>query len=84
MTPPRESRRASRYLLAGLLGPAGPEVTCEECFENLDVYVEQELEGNDAEAFVPGMRAHLDGCPACAEEYDSLRDLIASQIGGRT
>jgi hypothetical protein len=84
MTPPRESRRASRYLFAGLLGPAGPEVTCEECFENLDVYVAQELEGNDAEAFAPGMRAHLDGCPACAEEYDSLRDLIASQTGGRT
>lgn len=59
-------------------------MTCEECFENLDVYVEQELGGNDAEAFVPGMRAHLDGCPACAEEYDSLWDLIASQTGGRT
>ncbi len=45
MTPPRESRRDSTHLLAGLLGPAGPEVTCEECFENLDVYVEHELGG---------------------------------------
>jgi len=84
MTPARDSRRASKHLLAGLLGPPGPEVTCEECFANLDVYVEHELEGDDAEAFVPGMRAHLDGCPACAEEHDSLRDLIASQTGGRT
>jgi hypothetical protein len=83
MAPPRESRRASTYLLAGLLGPAGPEVTCEECFENLDVYVEHDLHGDDAEAFVPGMRAHLEGCPACAEEHDSLRDLIASQTGDR-
>jgi len=63
---------------------AGPEVTCEECFANLDVYVEHELEGDDADALVPGMRAHLEGCPACAEEHDSLRDLIASQTGGRT
>jgi hypothetical protein len=84
MTPPRESRRASKQLLAGLLGPAGPEVTCEECFANLDVHVERELSGDDADAFVPGMRAHLEGCPACAEEYDSLRDLIATETGGRT
>jgi hypothetical protein len=84
MTRSRDSRRASKHLIAGLLGPSGPEVTCEECFENLDVYVEHELEGDDAEAFVPGMRAHLEGCPACAEEHDSLRDLIASQTGGRT
>jgi hypothetical protein len=70
--------------LAGLLGPAGPELGCEECFANLDVYVEHELAGEDAESFVPGMRAHQEGCPACAEEHDSLRDLIASQTGDRT
>jgi RNA polymerase sigma-70 factor, ECF subfamily len=29
-------------------------------------------------------RAHLEGCPACAEERDSLRDLIASETGDRT
>ena len=78
MTPSRDSRRASKQLLAGLLGPPGPEVTCEECFEWLDLYVELELSGERAEERVPGMRAHLEGCPACAEEHDSLRDLIAS------
>ena len=30
-------------------------------------------------AAVPGMRAHLEGCPACAEERDSLRDLVADE-----
>jgi hypothetical protein len=84
MTPSRDSRRASKHLLAGFLGPPGPEVTCDECFANLDVYVERELAGDDADALIPGMRAHLQGCPACAEEHDSLRDLIASQTGGRT
>jgi hypothetical protein len=84
MMPSRESRRASKQLLAGLLGPRGPEVTCEECFEWLDVYVELELSAEDAEERVPGMRAHLEGCPTCAEEHDSLRDLIASQTGDQT
>ncbi|HEY7075761.1 MAG TPA: hypothetical protein VH418_10340 [Solirubrobacteraceae bacterium] len=63
-------------LMQRLLGPAGPEVTCETCFEELDRYVELELAGTDPEAAVPGMRAHLDGCPACREEHDSLLELV--------
>ena len=63
-------------LLQRLLGPAGPELTCEQCFEQLDVFVEAELSGEDAEGQVPGMHAHLQGCPACAEEHDSLKALL--------
>ena len=61
-----------------LLGPEGPEVSCEECFERLDEYVELELAGVDAEARVPGMSAHLEGCPACREDHESLRELVRS------
>lgn len=67
------------YLLGGLLGPAGPELTCEECFEQLDRYVETELSGQHADAAIPGMQAHLQGCPACAEDHDSLRALVGSE-----
>ena len=62
-------------LTARLLGPADPEIGCEACFDRVDEFVETELAGGDAEAAVPGMRAHLEGCPACREEYESLRDL---------
>ncbi len=65
-------------LLARLLGPADPELTCEECFEELDRYVELELAGREADAMVPGMRAHLEGCPACREDHDSLASLLAA------
>ena len=60
-----------------LLGPPGPEIGCEACFDLIDLYVDAELAGEDAEARVPGMRAHLEGCPACHEEYESLRELAA-------
>jgi len=60
-----------------LLGPEGPEVSCEECFERLDEYVDAEVAGRDPEQDVPGMAAHLAGCPACREEHESLRDLVA-------
>jgi len=67
---------APNRLLGRLLGSSGPDIGCEECFASLDVYVEEELVGEDAERRVPGMRAHLEGCPACAEEHDSLRELL--------
>lgn len=62
--------------LLRLLGSAEPEIGCGECFEQLDRYVELELAGAPADALVPGLRAHLVGCPACAEEHESLRALL--------
>ena len=62
-----------------LLGPPGPELTCEQCFEHLDRYVELELAGRDADAAVVGMRAHLEGCPACQEDRDSLSAFLRSE-----
>jgi anti-sigma factor RsiW len=64
-------------VLRRLLGPGRPEVTCEVCFDELDRYVDLQLAGADAEAAVPGMAAHLRGCPACAEEHESLTALLA-------
>lgn len=72
MTDPRV-----RELVARWLGPAGPEVSCDDCFELLDQYVDQELTGVDPDVALPGVRAHLDGCPACREDYQSLRALAS-------
>ena len=66
-------------ILRGLLGPAGPEVGCDTCFEELDRFVELELAGEDADAALPGLRAHLAGCPACREEHESLRALVGGE-----
>ncbi|HEY2637475.1 MAG TPA: hypothetical protein VGI54_08825 [Solirubrobacteraceae bacterium] len=68
--------RTTEELLGAVLGPAGPELGCEACFEHLDRYVELERAGADAEAAIPGMRAHLAGCPACAEDHASLVALL--------
>jgi hypothetical protein len=65
-----------RRLIAALLGPAEPELTCEQCFEHLDRYVDTALSGADADRAVPGMRAHLIGCPACAEDHHSLLEYV--------
>lgn len=64
--------------LRRLLGPGEPEVTCEVCLELLDRYVDAEVLGHDADAAVPGMLAHLAGCPACSEDHQSLKALVTS------
>ena len=73
----RSSRAEIDSLMGRLLGPAGPELGCEQCFEQLDRYVEVELTGADADEVVPGMRAHLQGCAACEEEFLSLRAFVS-------
>jgi hypothetical protein len=65
--------------LERLLGPSGYEVGCDECFELLDQYVELEIQGADADQRIPGLRNHLDGCPACREEHDSLLALVTTE-----
>ena len=73
------SRHDDDPTIARLLGPTGPELLCEECFEQLDVYVDAALADADPDAVVPGMRAHLEGCPACSEEFESLRALVVQE-----
>ena len=67
-----------RDLVGRLLGPEGPELTCEQCFDLLDRYVELEVSGAAADEQVPGMRAHLEGCPACDEDHASLLAFVSA------
>lgn len=70
-----------RRLIAALLGPGEPELTCDECFDELDRYVDLQLAGTEADRAVPGMRAHLAGCPACQEDHASLAAFVAARVG---
>ncbi|HEX3226271.1 MAG TPA: hypothetical protein VHQ89_09260 [Gaiellaceae bacterium] len=66
-----------KHIVERLLGPSGAEIGCDECFEQLDRYVDLEIAGHDADAALPGLRAHLEGCPACREEHESLLALVS-------
>ena len=51
------------------------EISCTECFDLVSSFVELELSGEDSAAKMPQIKQHLDQCPACREEYETLRDL---------
>ena len=69
-----------KHMLGRLLGPAKAEIGCDECFEQLDSYVDLQLAGHDADTAFPGLQAHLHCCPACREDYESLRALVRAQL----
>jgi hypothetical protein len=66
-----------------LLGPIGDQLSCDQCFELLDEYVELELAGSNPDAHLPCLRTHLEGCPACKQDYESLRALVVAEGTGR-
>ena len=77
------SDHSDRDLVTRMIGPAGQELTCEQCFDQLDRYVELKLSGAQADEQVPGMRAHLEGCPACDEDHQSLLAFVAQERADR-
>ena len=56
-----------------------PYLSCDDCFDLVDGYVEALLSGNEPD--LPAMRTHLAGCAACAEEARSLVVFVAEQDG---
>ena len=55
-----------------------PWLSCEDCFRLMDRYVEL-LVADPGSSAMPEMRVHLEGCPACAEEAESLLELLTQQ-----
>lgn len=72
--PPLSDRAAQRLVL-----DTEPYLSCDDCFELVDAYVEALLA--DPSHDRPAMRVHLAGCVACAEEARSLAELAAADAG---
>lgn len=65
--------------IARLLADTSPYLSCDDCFAQLDEYVERRLA--DPQHRDPALEAHLRGCGACAEEAETLRDLLTTDAG---
>ena len=53
-----------------------PYLSCDECFARIDEYVER-LHADPTHRDVR-MEVHLEACGACAEEAESLKELLGS------
>lgn len=73
MTKP--TRGLSAETITSLLADTSPYLSCDDCFAQIDQYVERRLADPHYED--PAMKAHLSGCGACAEEAETLRELLS-------
>jgi hypothetical protein len=60
------------------------EIGCDECFEQLDRFVEMRLSGLDAVTAMPLVHDHLEKCGDCREEFEMLLEALraSERTGG--
>lgn len=57
------------------------EIGCEECFEEIDRFVEIALAGKDAAEAMPLVQDHLTRCRDCREEFEALLHALRDLAG---
>jgi len=65
-----------KKMIRGIINTREEEIGCDECFEELDRFIELELKGKSPEEALPLVKDHLDRCKDCREEYEALLDAI--------
>ena len=68
-------------LARAITGTSEEEIDCDECFEQLDRFVEMKLAGLDAAAAMPLVQEHLDKCGDCREEFEALLKALRATSG---
>jgi len=75
-TPPEETAELELYklkqLVRGIVTARPDEIGCDECFEQVDRFVEMMLVGKNAAEAMPLVQDHLERCRDCCEEFEGL------------
>jgi hypothetical protein len=54
------------------------ELPCDTCLADIAVFIDVQLTGKPLDAALQAVQDHLDMCRACTEEYQLLRQALAS------
>jgi hypothetical protein len=63
---------ALKRMVRNILTARPDEIGCDECFEQLDRFVEMTLTGKNAAEAMPLVQDHLEHCGDCREEFEAL------------
>jgi hypothetical protein len=69
---------ALKQLARNLMNTHSFEIGCEECFQQMDHFVEMILDGKDAIQAMPLVQQHLENCQDCHEEFEALLAALQS------
>lgn len=65
-----------RALLKSALETEEYEITCEECFDVLDMYADLVIEGTEPAEIMPHVKQHLKHCHCCESELEALMIML--------
>lgn len=65
-----------KKLVRDVLSTRPDEITCDECLEQLDRFVEMTLAGQNAAQAMPLVQHHLEQCGNCREEFEALLSVL--------
>ena len=61
-----------KRMVRNVLTTRPDEIGCDECFEELDLFVEMKLAGKNVAEAMPLVQDHLERCRDCREEFEAL------------
>lgn len=61
-----------REMAYSIMSTRPDEIGCDECFEQLDQFLELTLAGKNAAEAMPLVQDHLERCGDCREEFEAL------------
>ena len=65
-----------KNLIRAVAATRPDEIGCDECFQQVDVFVEQVIAGKPSDAAMQLVEQHLTMCTSCQEEYQALLDAL--------
>lgn len=70
-----------KRLVSGIFNTRSDELTCGECYQQVDRFAEMVLAGRRADEAMPLVQDHLDRCQGCREEFEALMDALRAFAG---
>ena len=61
-----------KKIIKSLVITEAEEMTCGECFNEIDQYVDMLREGKSPGEVMPMVKHHINICPPCREEFEAL------------
>ncbi len=68
-----------KQLVRTIIATREDEIGCDDCFNELDRFVEVKLKGKNAAQAMPLVQHHLEMCPDCREEFQALLEAIQAR-----
>lgn len=65
-------------LLKMIRGTEEVELSCPECLDALDIYIQSVQDGKPIEGLLERVRDHLAVCPFCKSEYELIIETLKS------